>query len=81
VAAAPTARRIAERAAARGALLDQGLALVAPAQPMRLMPGSEVRGVAEALRRRREETLAVLASLETPRAVTVAQAAASADLD
>jgi hypothetical protein len=48
---------------------------------MRLMPGSEVRGVAEALRRRREETLAVLASLETPRVVTVAQAVASAELE
>jgi hypothetical protein len=81
MAAVPTARRVAERAAARGSLLDQGLALVAPAQPMRLMPGSEVRGMAEALRRRREEALAVLTALETPPTVTVAQAAASVELE
>ncbi|MGG5820120.1 hypothetical protein [Falsiroseomonas sp. HW251] len=62
--AAPLARRIAERASARAAQLDQGVALVAPAQPMRLMPGSELRGLAETLRRRRAEALETLARLE-----------------
>lgn len=70
--AGQTARRIAERVAARGALLDQGVALVAPAEPMRLMPGSEIRALADAVRRRREATLAALAALERTPAVGTA---------
>lgn len=60
----PASRRTAERIVARGAVLDSGVALVAPGQPGRLAPGAELHRLAEATAARRAALLEALGGLE-----------------
>jgi len=77
-----SSRLVAARAVLRGALLDRGVALVAPeSAPGRLVPGAEARRLAESTRQRREALIASLSALEAAAAAPpapVADAAAEA---